>query len=122
DRLALGAQLGDAAPLLRGDLRAAERLAGSSSPLHPGLDALGDPDVLLLGQGRADRDQRLLEETSRVQVSLGVGPKPDAVALELLQGAKRRHRSLAREAVEGPEQHQVKTPAMGVLEQLPKRG
>src|SRR5690606_16489244 len=57
----------------------------------------------------------------RVQIPLRVRAKPDAVALELLQGAKCGHRSLPREPVEGPEEHQVKTPAMGVLEQPSKR-
>jgi hypothetical protein len=63
-----------------------------------------------------------LKNAGAVEVLLGVGFVAHAVALQRFRVLERRQRALAAEAVEYPEQHQVKLALVSIGEELLKRG
>ena len=98
--------------------RATDVLALRLRPEHPRLHSLRQPAGFLLGQGREQSKQEITHEfVVGREVCLRVRVEVHPTRREPLEVRNRRCQSLPREAVEGPEHHQVKLPAVGILEQ-----
>ena len=98
-----------------GQTRLTQLRAFALGPHEAGAGALAQPHALLLGQ---DGNDGILENAGAVEVLLGVGLVAHAVALHRVQVLERRQRPLAAEAVEAPEQHQVKLALVGIGKEL----
>src|SRR5262245_60832384 len=90
-------------------------LAGSS---ETGMHTLAEPDALLLGDHRQDREHRVFEDAHRIEILLGEGSPVNAVLGEALEMLKGFEHALTAEAVEAPEEHHVELALAAVGEKL----
>src|SRR5262249_11183048 len=82
---------------------------------------LRKPCVFLLGNGRENRNHRLFEHSSRVQVSFREALPRHAVAVENLEMVQRLGDAFAAESVQGPKEHKIKFLEACILEQRQER-